>query len=145
MTREELTDRVLELFPQLAEVEPWDWAETEEDEPVVMTERHATFTGLESGAVDLTTSIPNTSKVGVWRIEPSGHYVLTAALTRIAAMTPTIPQNSVVLKACFVSVVRRRMRPSRRRESVRTAPGFVAASMRFHSSFLSISRLGRAS
>jgi hypothetical protein len=26
--------------------------------------------------VDLTTPIPNTSKIGVWRIDPSGHYVL---------------------------------------------------------------------
>ena len=34
MTRDELTDRILELFPQLAEVEPWERAETEEDEPV---------------------------------------------------------------------------------------------------------------
>ena len=76
MTRDELTDRVIELFPPLAEVKPWEWAETDEGEPVVMIERHATFTGLDSGDVDLTAPIPNTSKIGVWRIEPSGHYAL---------------------------------------------------------------------
>ena len=36
MTREELTERVTELFPPLAEVTPWDWAETDEGEPVVV-------------------------------------------------------------------------------------------------------------
>ena len=76
MTREELTDRILELFPELAEVEPWDWAETEDDEPVVMIEKHATFTGLDDGAVDLTSPIPNTVMVGVWRIERDNHYEL---------------------------------------------------------------------
>ena len=77
MTRDELTDRILDLFPQLAEVEPWEWAETEEDEPVVLIEKHATFTGIEGGAVDLTAPVPNTQKIGVWRIEPDGHYELT--------------------------------------------------------------------
>ena len=43
---------------------------------MVVVERHASFTGLDSGAVDLTTPIPNTSKIGVWRIEPSGRYAL---------------------------------------------------------------------
>ena len=76
MTRDELTARVTELFPPLAEVKPWEWAETEEGEPVVMIEAHATFTGLDTGDVDLTAPIPNTSKVGVWRIDPSGHYAL---------------------------------------------------------------------
>ena len=46
MTRDELTERVIELFPPLAEVKPWEWGETEEGEPVVLIERHATFTGL---------------------------------------------------------------------------------------------------
>src|SRR3954452_14172021 len=55
--------------------------------------------------------------------------LITAALTRIATTTPTIAQNSVVLKACLVSVVRRRIRPSRRIGSVRTAPGLVPASI----------------
>ena len=76
MTRDELTDRVIELFPPLAEVKPWTWDETDEHEPVVMIERHATFTGMADGAIDLTTSIPNTAKIGVWRIERSGHYAL---------------------------------------------------------------------
>ena len=76
MTREQLTDRVTELFPPLAEVEPWDWAETEEGEPVVVIEKHASLTGLDTGDVDLTAPIPDTSKIGVWRIEPSGHYTL---------------------------------------------------------------------
>jgi hypothetical protein len=76
MTRDQLTNRVLELFPKLAEVRPWEWAETEEDEPVVMIEKHATFTGLDGGAVDLTSPIPNTTQIGVWRIEPGGDYAL---------------------------------------------------------------------
>ena len=76
MTREQLTDRITALFPALAEVEPWDWAETDEDEPVVMIEHHATFTGLDSGAVDLTTSVLTTDKIGVYRIEPDNHYEL---------------------------------------------------------------------
>jgi hypothetical protein len=59
MTRDELTDRICELFPPLAEVKPWDWAETDEGEPVVLIQRHATFTGIADGALDLTTSIPN--------------------------------------------------------------------------------------
>ena len=58
MTRDELTDRVTELFPPLAEVEPWQWAETEEGEPVVVVERYASFTGLDGGDVDLTAPIP---------------------------------------------------------------------------------------
>jgi hypothetical protein len=76
MTRDELSDRVLELFPPLAEVEPWEWAETDEGEPVVMIEAHATFTGLDTGDLDLTAPIPNTATIGVWRIDPSGHYAL---------------------------------------------------------------------
>jgi hypothetical protein len=76
MTREELTSRILELFPPLANVEPWEWAETEDSEPVVMIEKHATFTGMYDGAVDLTAPIPNSRLVGVWRIEPSGEYQL---------------------------------------------------------------------
>ena len=32
--------------------------------------------GLDNGDVDLTAPIPNTAKIGVWRIEPSGHYAL---------------------------------------------------------------------
>jgi hypothetical protein len=76
MTRDELTDRITELFPPLAEVKPWEWAETDEGEPVVMIERHATFTGLDGCDVDLTAPIPKTSKIGVWRIDTNGHYVL---------------------------------------------------------------------
>jgi hypothetical protein len=76
MTREELTDRITELFPPLADVEPWEWAETPEGEPVVCIEGHCTFTGLDSGAVDLTSPIPNTDKIGVYRIEPDNHYRL---------------------------------------------------------------------
>ena len=76
MTRTELTDRITELFPPLAEVEPWDWGETDEGEPVVVVERHASFTGLDSGDVDLTAPIPNTPKIGVWRIETDNRYTL---------------------------------------------------------------------
>ena len=80
MTRDELTSRVIELFPPLADVEPWSWAETDEGEPVVVVEAYASFTGLDSGDVDLTAPIPNTSKIGVWRIEPSGQYVLMGVM-----------------------------------------------------------------
>ena len=76
MTREELNDRVLELFPPLAQVEPWAWDETEEGEPVVMVENHSTFTGVADGSVDLTTPIPNTIKIGVYRIQPDNHFTL---------------------------------------------------------------------
>ena len=78
MTKDELSDRVTELFPPLAEVEPWDWAETDEGEVVVLVERARHFTGLDSGDVDLTAPIPNTPKIGVWRIEPDNHYTLVA-------------------------------------------------------------------
>ena len=54
--------------------------------PVVLTERHATFTGLDTGAVDLTAPIPNTSKIGVWRIDPSGVYVLMGLMDDPLAM-----------------------------------------------------------
>jgi hypothetical protein len=43
---------------------------------VVCIERHATFTGLDAGDIDLTTTVPNTTLVGVWRIDPCGVYVL---------------------------------------------------------------------
>jgi ketosteroid isomerase-like protein len=59
MTRDELKDRILQLFPPLGDVEPWEWATTDEDEPVVVIERHASFTGLADGGVDLTAPIPN--------------------------------------------------------------------------------------
>ncbi len=58
MTQQELTDRVLELFPPLAGVKPWQWAETEQGEPVAVIERYASFTGLDGGDVDLTAPIP---------------------------------------------------------------------------------------
>ena len=45
-------------------------------EPAVCIERHATFTGLDDGAIDLTTSVPNTKLIGVWRIDALGHYQL---------------------------------------------------------------------
>ena len=41
-----------------------------------MVERHATFIGLDTGDVDLTAPIPHTSKIGIWRIDPSAVYVL---------------------------------------------------------------------
>jgi hypothetical protein len=78
MTRDELTDRVLELFPPLANVTPWEWDETEEGEPVVMVEANATFTGLEDGSVDFTGPIPNTTLIGIYRIKPDGHFTLLA-------------------------------------------------------------------
>jgi hypothetical protein len=67
---------VIELFPPLAEVKPWDWGETDQGEPVVVVEAHASFTGLDSGDVDLTAPIPNTAKIGVWRIEPNNRFDL---------------------------------------------------------------------
>jgi hypothetical protein len=44
-------------------------------------------------------------------VPPVSPPLIAAALTRIATITPTIAQNSVVLNACLVSVVRRRMTP----------------------------------
>jgi hypothetical protein len=88
MTRDELTDRILELFPPLAEVEPWEWDETEDSEPVVMIEKHATFTGIYDGSVDLTAPIPNSRLVGVWRIEPSGGWQLTGLAEDPIATAP---------------------------------------------------------
>jgi hypothetical protein len=75
-----IPDRICELFPPLAEVKPWDGAQTDEGGQVVVVERHASFTGLDSGDVDLTAPIPNTSKIGVWRIGPSSHYDLLGLL-----------------------------------------------------------------
>ena len=43
---------------------------------MVMIERHATFTGMADGAVDLTAPIPNTRLIGVWRIDPDGNYLI---------------------------------------------------------------------
>ncbi len=43
---------------------------------MVCIERHATFTGVDTGEIDLTAPIPNTTKIGVWRIEPNNHYML---------------------------------------------------------------------
>src|SRR4051794_39787259 len=41
-------------------------------------------------------------------VPPVSPPLIAAAAARIATITPTIAQNSVVLKACFVSVARRR-------------------------------------
>jgi hypothetical protein len=76
MTRDELTDRITELFPPLAEVKPWDWGETDDGEPVVVVEAHASFTGLDNGDVDATAPIPKTSKIGVWWIDTDNRYNL---------------------------------------------------------------------
>jgi hypothetical protein len=43
---------------------------------VVCIENHATFTGLDDGAIDLTTSVPKTRLVGVWRIDTGNRYNL---------------------------------------------------------------------
>jgi hypothetical protein len=40
-----LTDRILELFPLLGEVEDWRSDETEAGEPIVLIEMNASFTG----------------------------------------------------------------------------------------------------
>lgn len=94
MTRDELTGRVTELFPPLADVEPWEWAETDEAEPVVVIERHASFTGLDGGDMDLTAPIPNTAMVGVWRIDPSNRYKLVGlADDPLAAAAEQAPSN----------------------------------------------------
>ena len=41
MTRDELKDRILELFPPLGDVEPWLCATTDEDELVVVIDTPA--------------------------------------------------------------------------------------------------------
>jgi hypothetical protein len=45
-------------------------------QPVVVVEKHASFTGLDDRAVDLTAPVPNTSKIGVWRIEADNRFNL---------------------------------------------------------------------
>ncbi len=75
MTRDELIDRIEELFPQLADVEEREWTETPAGEPFVVIDQWA-FTGLDSGAIELVSAIPNTGKVGVYRIEPDNRYEL---------------------------------------------------------------------
>src|SRR3954452_23017793 len=45
-------------------------------------------------------------------VPPVSPPLIAAALTRMATITPTIAQNSVVLNACFVSVARRRTLPT---------------------------------
>ena len=80
MTRDDLRERVVKLFPWLAKVGPWDWAETDEGEPVVVVERHASYTGLDSGDVDVTAPVPNTTLVGVWRIDTENRYTLVGLM-----------------------------------------------------------------
>lgn len=76
MTRDELTDRILELYPPLGDVEDWRWDETEAGEPIVLIEMHGSFTGLDNGDVLLCGPIPNTRLIGVYRIKPDNRYVL---------------------------------------------------------------------
>lgn len=76
MTRDELTERILELFPTLGEVEDWRWDETEAGEPIVLIEMNASFTGLDNGDVLLCGPIPNTRLIGVYRIKPDSRYFL---------------------------------------------------------------------
>jgi len=95
MTREELTDRIIELFPEIPKAQPWEWNETEESEPLVMIENRATFTGLDDGAVDLTAPIPNTTAIGVWRIEPDNHYEIKGLMEDpiVTAAADQAPRN----------------------------------------------------
>ena len=82
MDKKDLNLRILELFPQLAKAEDWQWDETEDGEPVVMVEANANFTGLADGAIDFTGPIPNTRLIGVYRIKPDGHFTLLATRGR---------------------------------------------------------------
>jgi hypothetical protein len=45
---------------------------------VVLIEGHCTFTGLDTGDVDLTAPITGTAQIGVWRIDTDNRYVLMA-------------------------------------------------------------------
>jgi hypothetical protein len=49
---------------------------------VVCIEHYATFPGLGDGAVDLTTTIPNTTLIGIWRIGTDNRYTLVGDLGR---------------------------------------------------------------
>lgn len=69
MTRDELSKRIEELFPQLADVEEREWTETPEGEPFVLIEQVG-FTGLDTGAIEIVGSIPKTGLVAVYRVEP---------------------------------------------------------------------------
>jgi len=79
MTREQLSDRIEELFPPLADVEDREWTETPAGEPFVLIEEIG-FTGLDSGAIEMVGSIPETGIVGVWRVEPDNHYKLVGLI-----------------------------------------------------------------
>ncbi len=79
MTRDQLRDRIaelIEMIPQLTEVGEVDWSETPAGEPFVLMEDGTAFTGLDSGAIELIASPPNTGKVAVYRIEPDNTFEL---------------------------------------------------------------------
>ena len=57
---------------------------------MLVVEKVRTFTGLDSGDIDLTAPVPNTTKVGVWRIAPDNHYKLQGlARTRSRPRRPS--------------------------------------------------------
>ena len=61
---------------------------------MVVVERYASFTGLDGGDVDLTAPIPNTSKIGVWRIDTSNRYKLVGlADDPLAKAAEQAPRN----------------------------------------------------
>jgi hypothetical protein len=76
MTRDQLTERILELFPPLGDVEDCRWGDTEAGEQIVLIEMNASFTGLDNGDVLVCGPIPNTRVIGVYRIKPDNRYVL---------------------------------------------------------------------
>ena len=77
MTRDELTHRVLELFPPLARRRAVGLGRDRGGKAGAHGRKSTTtFTGLDSGDIDLTAPVPNTTRVGVWRIEPNNHYTL---------------------------------------------------------------------
>src|SRR3954451_9672194 len=68
-----------------------------------------------------------------WSV-PLSPPLITAAATRIATISPSIAQNSVVLKAAFVSVTRRRallstLSPLSRTEGARVASDAAIAKL----------------
>src|SRR5512132_1037658 len=79
-------------------------------------------------------------------VPPLSPPLMAAALTRIATMTPTIAQNSVVLKAALVSVRRRAARPSpppRRASAPRVVTSWAVRSLVAICGVLPVDELGQ--
>ena len=76
MTRDELSDRILGLFPPLGNVGDWRWDETGAGEPIDTDRDERVLHRLENGDVLLCGPIPNTRLIGIYRVKPDNRFVL---------------------------------------------------------------------